>query len=197
MDHQKTILEYTKTGRTENLKQPVCIRGGYVILTSFLSDDIAIIPIVTRGSREKFMISIGALSQKTHVKIATIRYYEQIGLITPLERTEGNQRRYNGANIDRLAFIKHARALGFSIEAIKALITLQEHSDRTCGEAREISQTHLLEVRRKIDRLERLERELLRITNGCDENGPTDDCYILTSLADHSLCTTEHDNANN
>ena len=87
------------------------------------------------------MFSIGALSKQTGVKVPTIRYYEQIGLIDPADRTQGNQRRYNDEALQRLGFIKHARELGFSIETITALIDLNNHPDRSCGEA--VSYTHL------------------------------------------------------
>ena len=66
------------------------------------------------------MFSIGSLSKQTGVKVPTIRYYEQIGLIDPAERTEGNQRRYRKEALQRLGFIKHARELGFSIETIRS-----------------------------------------------------------------------------
>jgi len=54
------------------------------------------------------MFSIGELSKRTEVKIPTIRYYEEVGLLPAAERTEGNQRRYNEAGLERLSFIKHA-----------------------------------------------------------------------------------------
>jgi len=73
------------------------------------------------------MFSIGELSKQTNVKVPTIRYYEEIGILEPATRTEGNQRRYDAAGLERLSFIRHARELGFSIEAITSLIELQEH----------------------------------------------------------------------
>ncbi|HEX2146766.1 MAG TPA: MerR family transcriptional regulator, partial [Pseudorhizobium sp.] len=59
------------------------------------------------------MYSIGDLSRRTGVKVPTIRYYEQMGLITAAHRSEGNQRRYEKTDLERLAFIRHARDLGF------------------------------------------------------------------------------------
>ncbi len=58
------------------------------------------------------MLSIGELSKRTGVKVPTIRYYEQMGLIREADRSEGNQRRYEKADLDRLAFIRHARISG-------------------------------------------------------------------------------------
>ena len=138
------------------------------------------------------MFSIGELSRRTNVKVPTIRYYEDMGLLAPPERTEGNQRRYDAAGLERVSFIKHARDLGFSIEAISSLIELQGHPDRSCHAATEIATAQLADVRAKIKRLRALEKELLRISKGCDGSGVSEDCYVLASLADHRLCAKEH-----
>ncbi len=138
------------------------------------------------------MFSIGELSRRTNVKVPTIRYYEESGLLDAPERTEGNQRRYDAAGLERLRFIKHARDLGFSIEAIAALIELQGHPDRSCAEATDIASSQLSDVRAKIKRLRALEKELVRISKGCEGDGVSEDCYVLASLADHDLCEREH-----
>jgi DNA-binding transcriptional MerR regulator len=138
------------------------------------------------------MFSIGDLSRRTGVKVPTIRYYEEAGLLAAAGRTAGNQRRYGAAELERLGFIRHARDLGFSIEAITALIDLQDHPDKTCRAANEIANSQLAAVRAKIDRLKRLERELARILEKCEGSGRSEDCYVLASFADHDLCETEH-----
>lgn len=138
------------------------------------------------------MFSIGELSRRTKVKVPTIRYYETVGLLTAPERTEGNQRRYDQAGLEKLSFIKHARDLGFSIEAISSLIELQNHPDQSCQAATDIATAQLSDVRAKIKKLRALEKELLRIADGCDGDGVSEDCYVLASLADHDLCQQEH-----
>ena len=138
------------------------------------------------------MFSIGQLSKQTGVKVPTIRYYEQVGLLVSAGRTDGNQRRYDKEGLERLGFIRHARDLGFSIEAITALIDLQKHPDRSCMEATEIAKDQLADVREKLRRLTALEAELVRISDGCDGVGSSNDCYVLTSLADHKHCRAEH-----
>ena len=138
------------------------------------------------------MFSIGELSRRTNVKVPTIRYYEESGLLDAPERTEGNQRRYDAAGLERLSFIKHARDLGFSIEAIATLIDLQGHPDRSCREATDIATAQLLDVRAKIKRLRALEKELVRISKGCAGDGVSEDCYVLASLSDHDLCKRAH-----
>ena len=138
------------------------------------------------------MFSIGELSKRTKVKVPTIRYYEEMGLLAEAERTEGNQRRYDKAGLERLSFIRHARDLGFSIEAILSLIELQEHPDRSCEAATNVTTSQLADVRAKIKRLKALEKELIRISKGCDGQGVSEDCYVLASLSDHDLCNHEH-----
>ncbi len=137
------------------------------------------------------MFSIGEMSKKTTVKVPTIRYYEQMGLITPPIRTEGNQRRYSQAALERLSFIKHARDLGLTIEAIRDLTDLSAHPEKPCEDAHRIAKEHLASVRERIKKLKKLEKELARIEAGCDA-GHVDNCFVIQSLADHSLCKNDH-----
>ena len=138
------------------------------------------------------LFTIGELSKSTGVKIATIRYYEQMGLLCHAERSEGNQRRYSRAELDRLSFIRHARELGFTIESIRQLIDLSQHPERPCRDADRIAAEHLATVRRKIARLRKLEAELERITSHCHSD-QIRDCYVIRALANHDLCHDDHD----
>lgn len=138
------------------------------------------------------MFSIGEMSRRTGVKVPTIRYYEGMGLLAAPERTEGNQRRYGKAELEKLGFIRHARDLGFSIEAIAGLIDLQTHPDRSCQQANQIAHAQLADVRQRITRLRALEAELARIADGCTGTGEAGDCYVLASLADHGACLGDH-----
>jgi len=136
------------------------------------------------------MFSIGELSKRTGVKIPTIRYYEQMGLIDAPERSEGNQRRYTKDGLGRLSFIRHSRDLGFSVEDIRGLLDLSQHPEKPCQDAHSIAATHLKDVQTRIAKLRRLERELKRITQ-CEADNVAD-CAVIESLADHGLCETEH-----
>ncbi len=138
------------------------------------------------------MLSIGELARRTGVKVPTIRYYEQIGLLAPAERSRGNQRRYPEGAVQRLDFIRHARALGFGTDAIAALIALQDHPDRSCADASAIATAQLDAVRAKIAQLRALELELARMTADCTGSGSAQECAILATLADHGRCVTAH-----
>ena len=65
-------------------------------------------------------VPIGEAARQSGVKAPTIRFYEQIGLLPAPPRSEGNRRQYNGNDLRRLTFIRHARELGFEIDAIRA-----------------------------------------------------------------------------
>lgn len=138
------------------------------------------------------MYSIGMLSKRTGVKVPTIRYYEDCGVLEEPGRSAGGQRRYDAAALERLSFVRHARDLGFSLEAIKALISLQGHPDRSCAEAGALADAQLRDVQGKIARLLRLEVELQRISDGCSGQGSLEECYVLRSLGDHGACSAEH-----
>ncbi|MDD9908715.1 MAG: helix-turn-helix domain-containing protein [Ahrensia sp.] len=136
------------------------------------------------------MISIGQLSKRTGVKIPTIRYYEQMGLIDAPERSVGNQRRYTKEGLSRLSFIRHSRELGFPLEDIRELLELSQHPEKPCGDAHGIANRHLNDVRDRIAKLTRLEGELKRIAD-CDSDNVAA-CAVIETLADHKLCETEH-----
>lgn len=137
------------------------------------------------------MLTIGDLSKTTGVKVPTIRYYEQMGLLSHAERSEGNQRRYSKTERERLSFIKHARELGLTIEAIRELLDLSQHPEKPCAEADRIAAQQLQTVRGKIARLKKLETELERITSRC-HGSQVRDCYVIQALANHDLCETDH-----
>jgi len=138
------------------------------------------------------MLTIGALAKKTGTKAQTIRYYEQIRLMPEPGRTEGGQRRYGDAELDRLSFIRHARQLGFTLEAIRELLDLSDQPDRPCHEADTIARRQLKQVEQRLARLRALRTELKRMVHECD-GGRTADCRVLEVLRDHSECLTDHD----
>ncbi len=137
------------------------------------------------------MFSIGQISRRTGVKVTTIRYYEQMGLIKCEGRTEGNQRRYSQAGLERLAFIRHARDLGLSLEAIRALVALESKGGAACAESHAIAEAHLADIRDRIRRLQALERELVRISASCDGSGDGP-CSLFEAFGDHRLCEGAH-----
>jgi DNA-binding transcriptional MerR regulator len=131
-------------------------------------------------------LPIGALSKETGVKVPTIRFYEQIGLLPEPDRADNNRRTYGPESVRRLRFIRHARDLGFEVGAIRQLLAMAQDPDRSCGEAHEITRAHLAEVEDKIARLTAL-RDELKAMVACDHRKVAE-CRIIEVLADHGEC---------
>ena len=137
------------------------------------------------------MLSIGKLSASTGVKVPTIRYYEDIGLLPEAERSAGNQRLYDLAAQERLAFIRHARELGFPLDSIRELLSLSDRPDMSCAAADVIATRQLAAVNDRIIRLQALQRELERMLAQC-AHGTISDCKVIEVLSDHANCLHDH-----
>lgn len=135
--------------------------------------------------------TIGRLAKAAGCKVQTVRYYEQIGLLARAQRSHGNQRIYSESDTTRLAFVRHARALGFSIEAVRDLLSLADEPDKPCAAVDAIAQAQLVQVVRHIGQLQALRAELERMIAECSHNR-VGDCRILSVLGDHGACLT-HD----
>ena len=141
------------------------------------------------------MFSIGKLGKATGVKVPTIRYYEQIGLLRPIGRSEGNQRVYAQSTLARLHFIRHARNLGFPLEAVRDLLALQDDPDQPCAAADTIARRQLEAVNRRMAQLDALRCELERMVEHCAQ-GSVADCRVIEVLGNHDLCLhPDHDDS--
>lgn len=140
-----------------------------------------------RPTNEMRTMTIGGLARASGVKVTTIRYYESIGLIDPPDRSDGGQRLYDKNAIERMNFIRHARDLGFSLDAIRELIALASNRERSCAKIDEIARRHAADIRHRIGRLKALEREMERMIKSCSVNRVSE-CRVLAVLADHALC---------
>ena len=129
--------------------------------------------------------TIGEASRITGIKAPTIRYYEQTGLLAAPHRTEGNRRTYSEEDIRRLSFIRHARELGFEMDAIKTLLSLQDDPHQSCAAADTVARTHLADVRQRLARLKALADELERMIQQC-KSGEVGECRVIQILSDPS-----------
>jgi DNA-binding transcriptional MerR regulator len=138
------------------------------------------------------MLSIGEMSRRTGVKVATIRFYEAKGLLPEPSRTSGNQRRYDRAALDRLGFIRHARDLGLPLDDVAALISLEGATGPALDRAHDIARLQRHRLRDRITRLQRLETELARIDTACDGRHDGHVCAVLHAFGNHSDCAEDH-----
>lgn len=126
-------------------------------------------------------LTIGEMGKATNSRIETIRYYERIGLLPKPPRTSGNYRNYGQNELGRLSFIRRSRDLGFSLDQVRALLSLSDDRNCDCAGVDRIAKEHLLEVDRKLADLAALRRELKAVIDSCD-GGIVADCRIIDAL---------------
>jgi MerR family transcriptional regulator, mercuric resistance operon regulatory protein len=130
----------------------------------------------------------GQLAQRAQINLETVRYYEQEGLLAPLSRTASGYRKFAEVAVDRLAFVKRAKALGFSPGEIRELLVIQDEHADGCVEVRDLVQNKLAIVRDKKAEIERLEADLSSALRKCNQalkrNRPqnSETCPVLKQM---------------
>ncbi len=126
-------------------------------------------------------MNIGDVARITGLPAKTIRYYEDIGLVTPARDNNG-YRQFNDKDLHKLGFIGRARSLGFTIEDCRALLALYEDKDRASADVKQIVQHHLELVHAKITELKAMRATLGHLIESCaGDHRP--ECPILEDLA--------------
>ncbi|MES1945307.1 transcriptional regulator [Salinisphaera sp. PC39] len=128
--------------------------------------------------------TIGEVARRSGCIASTIRYYERIGLLPPARRGDNGYRYYDDRDLERLEFVTRARALGFSVAAIRSLLRLAGHPGEPCDAVDHRVAEQLSAVRERIARLRRLETRLKRLQDACDGGYSVGDCGILAALTD-------------
>jgi DNA-binding transcriptional MerR regulator len=108
----------------------------------------------------RVMFQIGELSERTGVPARTIRYYEDIGLLSPAKRGDNRYRLYNQREVERLRFIRSARALNFSLQEIAQVLEARDRHEPPCSHVMDIIQGHIDEVETRIRELKQLKHDL-------------------------------------
>jgi len=130
------------------------------------------------------MYKIGELAKLADVSTDTVRYYEKQGMMECGERSDSGYRQYNNRDLQRLRFIRYAKTTGFTLEAIKELLSLRiDPAHHTCQESKSIVDSRLAEVEAKLSELERMKDSLTRLSKaccGCSHSSAS--CCILEAL---------------
>jgi len=125
-------------------------------------------------------ITIGKLAKSAGVKVDTVRYYGRMGLLPPLTRSNAGYRIYDDESVNQLRFIRKAQSLGFTLEEIKALLSLSERNDVDCGDIRDRAGKKIVEIEKKIADLQRMKNGLAELSEYCPGKGkPLSECGIL------------------
>lgn len=124
--------------------------------------------------------TIGSLAAKAQVNVETIRFYQRKGLMQEPSRQHGSVRRYGAHDLSRVRFIKSAKRLGFSLDEIAQLLTLEDGTH--CDEAREQAQLKLVDVRAKLADLHSMEAALADLIGRCCAVRGSVRCPLIGSL---------------
>ncbi|AWI84402.1 Cu(I)-responsive transcriptional regulator [Alloyangia pacifica] len=126
-------------------------------------------------------MNIGDVAIRAGLPPKTIRYYEDIGLVTP-HRGSNGYRAFTERDVHKLAFLARARALGFTIEDCRALLALYEDESRASAEVKHIAEEHLAQIDEKLSQLQQMRDTLAHLVQAC-HGDDRPDCPILTDLA--------------
>ena len=125
-------------------------------------------------------MNIGDVATASGLPAKTIRYYEDIALVTPKREANG-YRVFSENDLHKLRFLARARALGFAIEDCRTLLALYEDKGRSSAEVKELSRKHLDEIDQKIAQLHSMRNTLSHLVEACaGDHRP--DCPILNDL---------------
>lgn len=127
-------------------------------------------------------MNIGTAAQKSGLPPKTIRYYEDIGLLTA-DRAANGYRNYSIKDVHRLSFVQRSRSLGFSVEECRQLLSLYTDRDRASADVKAIATEKLGEIDRKIVELTGLRNMLGHLVENC--HGDTrPECPIIDGLSE-------------
>ena len=126
-------------------------------------------------------MNIGEVSTATGLPVKTVRYYADIKLVNPVARTDSGYRQYDNRALQKLIFIRRARAFGFSIEECRELLSLYEDTKRTAREVKLIAEKRLAEIESKQQEFQQLHNELSYLVKQCKGDEKLD-CPIMDTL---------------
>jgi len=137
---------------------------------------------MTTSAQEAAPVNIGSAAEQCGVSAKMIRYYESLGLLGKVRRTDSGYRQYSQAEVHVLRFIKRARDLGFSMAEIAELVSLWNNRRRTSASVKRIAQKHADELAQRVTALQEMQRTLSHLIHGCHGDSRPD-CPILDELA--------------
>jgi len=126
-------------------------------------------------------MNIGNAAQQSGLPPKTIRYYEDIGLLTA-DRASNGYREYSLEDVHRLSFIQRSRSLGFSVEECRQLLSLYTDRDRASADVKAIATEKLGEIDRKIAELSGLRQMLGHLVENCHGDARPE-CPIIDGLS--------------
>ena len=131
----------------------------------------------------KTSLTIGAVADAAGVNVETIRFYQRKGLMAEPPRPYGTIRRYASSDVERVKFVKAAQRLGFSLDEVAGLLSLDDGTH--CDEARQRAEQKLADVRDKLSDLRRIEAVISKLVRDCCASRGTVSCPLIAALRRH------------
>lgn len=129
-------------------------------------------------------MNIGQVASRAGVPPATVRYYEQRGLIAKVPRTPSGYRQFGLDTINRLRFIKQAQSIGFSLQDIHDVLEMHSHDPGACSRVQAQATRKITVIRQQIRQLAKMQRLLEDLVEKCTASVETGDCPLLAGLAE-------------
>jgi MerR family Zn(II)-responsive transcriptional regulator of zntA len=129
-------------------------------------------------------MKISELAKQTGISAHTVRYYEKVGLLIPSQRNESNYRVYNRDDVITAEFIKRSKECGFSLAETASLLAIKnDKSQHVCAEAKQITQTKIVEIAEQIENLKKMQNTLTKLEEFCCGGQESAEfCSIISTL---------------
>ena len=125
-------------------------------------------------------MTIGTFAKAAGVNVETIRFYQRKGLLPEPNKSYGSIRRYGEADVARIQFVKSAQRIGFSLNEIAELLSLEDGTH--CEEAGSLAEHKLKDVREMLANLTRMETVLSELVSACHARKGKVSCPLITAL---------------
>jgi len=128
-------------------------------------------------------MTIGQLARASGVRTDTIRYYETLKLVEPVDRTSSGYRLYDSFSVARVSFIKRAKSLGFKLSDIQSLLELHISDIGTAQDMLNLIEVKIIEAQKDMEDLMNMKATLEHLAAKCPGGDlPLEDCPILNYL---------------
>ncbi len=129
------------------------------------------------------ILNIGKAAKLSNLKVKTVRYYADIGLVSPVKNNNTGYRDFSEDDVARLQFVSKARKFNFTIQECEELLSLYSDKNRSSREVKSLTLEKISEIDAKLFELKELRQQLSFLANNCQGNDRPD-CPILDALSE-------------
>ena len=128
------------------------------------------------------IMNIGKVAKLSELTVKAVRYYDNIGLVKPFQKTIAGYREYNENDALKLKFVGNARKFNFSIDECRELLSLYENESRPSKDVKKLTLEKISQIDKKLQQLQNLKDELSYLADNC-HGDDRPNCPILNALS--------------